>query len=250
MEEIVYSVVIPLKDEEETIAALIDEVHQAMAPLGKPWELICIDDGSSDATRSILRRLLPLRPYLRLLALDSNHGQSTAFDAGFRAARGCYVITLDGDGQNDPKEIPRLLEAAQASGEGGVDLVCGYRLQRRDSFFKRLLSRLANGVRSRVCGDGIRDTGCSLKVYRREALAKIKLFDGMHRFLPALFLAEGFSVIELVVSHRERMGGRTKYTLWNRSFNTFFDMLAVRWMGRRALRYSVCEERADGRGAG
>lgn len=238
-EAILYSVVVPLKNEEDNIAPLIIELEAVMERLQGHWELICVDDGSTDTTLARLKELQTRKPYLRLLAFDANYGQSSAFDAGFKAARGEYVITMDGDLQNDPADIPRLLVLARR----GADLVCGSRHQRRDSWLKRLTSRLANGVRGRVCGDGIRDTGCSLKVYRTSCLHCIKLYHGMHRFLPALFQIEGFSVVEVPVNHRERRRGATKYSLFNRSFNTVVDMLAVWWMRRRRLSYIIEEQR-------
>lgn len=232
-----YSVVIPLKNEEENILDLINELEPVMHALHKPWELLCIDDGSTDSTRDILIDLSRTKPYLRTLVFDGNFGQSSAFDAGFRNAKGEFIITMDGDRQNDPADIPQLLEAAQTH-----DLVCGSRVNRRDPFVKKITSFLANQVRSRVCRDGFRDTNCSLKVYRASALKKIKMYHGMHRFLPALFQIEGFKVVEVPVNHRERVKGKTKYNFLNRSFNTIADMLAVRWMRQRQLNYKIDKE--------
>lgn len=234
MAEITYSVVVPLKDEEDNVIPLVAEIEAVMSSLMTPWELLCIDDGSLDMTLSHLRALAASRPHLRIIAFERNFGQSSAFDAGFKAALGEFVITIDGDLQNDPADIPKLLAACH-----GADLVCGWRQQRRDSFFKHLTSRVANAIRSRLCHDGVHDTGCSLKVYRTDALRKIKMYQGMHRFLPALFLIEGFTVREVPVNHRERRRGKTKYNIFNRSFNTIADLLAVRWMRRRHLGYTV-----------
>ena len=144
------------------------------------------------------------------------------------------MITLDGDRQNDPNDIPKLIALSEK-----FDLVCGQRLNRRDPFLKRIISSAANFIRSRVCKDGMTDTGCSLKLYRTSCLKQIKLYDGMHRFLPALFLIEGFQVTQVPVNHRERTGGTTKYNLFNRSFNTIVDMWAVWWMRRRHLKYQL-----------
>lgn len=229
-----YSVVIPLKDEEENIGPLIEEVERAMEPLCAPWELICVDDGSQDRTVPFLEELKKKKPYLHLLEFTKNFGQSSAFDAGFKEARGEFVITLDGDGQNDPQDIPKLLKEIEQA-----DLVCGQRKRRKDSLTKRLISRLANRVRSFLLHDGIPDSGCSLKVYRREALKKIKLYHGLHRFLPALFQIEGFKIVSIPVNHRPRLKGKTKYTLLNRQLNTIFDLLAVSWMRKRQLRYEI-----------
>jgi len=230
----VYSVVIPLKNEAGNIAGLIDELEPVMTSLGQSWELICVDDGSTDETRQILKDLQMQKDYLRLILFKKNYGQSSAFDAGFKAARGEFVITLDGDGQNDPKDIHRMIPMIQ-----DCDLVCGIRTKRKDSFTKRLSSRLANFVRQRICEDDVEDTGCSLKVYRRSCLEKIKMFNGMHRFLPALFKIEGFRIQQIPVNHRERLRGKSNYNLFNRSFNTVADLWAVRWMKKRHLDYKI-----------
>ncbi|CCB85357.1 MULTISPECIES: glycosyltransferase family 2 protein [Parachlamydia] len=232
-----YSIVIPLKDEEDNIIPLIAEVESVMEKLEQPWELICVEDGSQDKTPDILKALAQEKPYLRALIFTQNFGQSSAFDAGFKAARGEFVITLDGDRQNDPSDIPRLLEAAKE-----YDLVCGIRTKRKDNWVKRITSRIANFVRSRLCQDGVQDTGCSLKVYRTTCLKQIKMFHGMHRFLPALFRMEGFRITQVPVNHRERTQGTTKYNFFNRSFNTVADMLAVRWMTQRKLNYTIEKE--------
>jgi dolichol-phosphate mannosyltransferase len=230
----IYSVVIPLKNEAGNIVDLINELEPVMDNLGHPWELICIDDGSTDGTRQILNRLISQKPYLRTIFFKKNYGQSSAFDAGFKSAKGEFVLTLDGDGQNDPKDIPRLIELLS-----DCDLVCGIRLKRKDSFIKRLTSRLANFVRSRVCEDEVQDTGCSLKVYRKNCLQQIKMYHGMHRFLPALFKMEGFRIKQIPVNHRERLKGKSNYNFFNRSFNTIADLLAVRWMKKRHLCYQI-----------
>lgn len=231
-----YSVVIPLKNEEDNIADLINEIEPVMHTLKAPWELLCIDDGSTDGTLNILTGIAQKKPFLRILAFDRNYGQSCAFDAGFKQARGEWVITLDGDRQNDPADIPKLLTAAETH-----DLVCGYRINRRDPWHKKITSRLANFVRSRFCKDQVKDTGCSLKIYRTSCLRHIKMYKGMHRFLPALFKIEGFRVAEVPVNHRERIKGQTKYNFFNRSFNTIADMLAVRWMWKRHINYRIKE---------
>ena len=232
-----YSVIIPLKNEEENIVDLIQELEPVMQGLKKAWELICIEDGSTDKTLEILTQLLSQKPYLKLIVFKKNYGQSSAFDAGFKAAKGQYVITLDGDRQNDPKDIPRLLKAIQ-----NHDLACGIRMNRKDPLSKKLISLVANKVRRFICDDGVSDTGCSLKVYRSSALKKIKMYQGMHRFLPALFKIEGLRIIEIPVNHRERVKGHTKYNFFNRSFNTSADLAAVRWMGKRQLRYQINKE--------
>jgi glycosyltransferase involved in cell wall biosynthesis len=230
----VYSVVIPLKNEADNIIPLIQELEPVMHNLGCPWELICIDDGSTDATRQILNSLVTQKSYVRPLFFKKNYGQSSAFDAGFKAAKGQFIITLDGDGQNDPKDIPQLVKLIV-----DCDLVCGIRLKRKDSLTKRLTSKLANFVRNRLCHDGIQDTGCSLKIYRRECLHHIKMYHGMHRFLPALFTIEGFRIRQTPVNHRERLKGKSNYNFFNRSLNTLFDLWAVYWMKKRQLHYQI-----------
>lgn len=229
-----YSVVIPLKNEEDNILDLVQEIEPVMSSLKQPWELICIDDGSTDKTLSLLLEMAKDKSYLRILPFKRNYGQSSAFDAGFKHARGEFVITLDGDRQNDPADIPKMVKAIE-----DCDLVCGHRVNRRDTWMKRLTSRMANAIRSRVCKDGMEDTGCSLKIYRTDCLRKIKLYQGMHRFLPALFVIEGFKIKQLPVNHRERTKGKTKYNFFNRSFNTVWDMFAVRWMRQRRLNYEI-----------
>lgn len=232
-----YSVIIPLKNEAENVQELIEELEPVMHDLKAPWELICIDDGSTDTTLAVLENLKSQKPYLRVLAFDRNYGQTSAFDAGFRKALGTFVITLDGDRQNDPQDIPKLLALSSSH-----DLVVGWRKTRKDPLSKKITSRIANFIRSRLCKDQVHDTGCSLKVYRKSCLERVKLFHGMHRFLPALFHLEGYRVTEVVVNHRDRTKGKTKYNFFNRSFNTVADMLAVRWMYSRRLKYKITKE--------
>lgn len=232
-----FSVIIPLKDEESNIQDLIDELEPVMNSLGKMWELICIDDGSKDQTLSILKELKKTKPHLKVLSFSRNFGQSSAFDAGFKAAQGQFVITLDGDRQNDPKDIPKLVALSEKA-----DLVCGLRTNRKDPWTKKVISKGANFIRSRLCEDGVSDTGCSLKLYRRSSLIQIPLYNGMHRFLPALFLIHGFTVTQVAVHHRERIKGKSKYNLLNRSFNTIFDLFAVWWMKKRHLHYECRKE--------
>lgn len=231
-----YSIVIPFKNEEENVKDLIEELEPVMHGLNQPWELICIEDGSTDQTLSILNKLAKEKPYLRLVIFTKNYGQSSAFDAGFKAAKGEFVITLDGDRQNDPADIPHLLKLIPT-----CDLVCGHRVNRRDPWSKKITSFFANRVRRGMALDQVHDTGCSLKVYRKSCLEQIKMYNGMHRFLPALFAIEGFRIRELPVNHRERVKGKTKYNFFNRSFNTIADMLAVRWMKKRQLHYKIKE---------
>lgn len=229
-----FSIIIPLKDEEGNIKALIEEIEPVMDALNESWEMICVNDGSADRTGEILNELVQTKRFLRALHFTRNFGQSAAFDAGFKTAKGEFVITLDGDRQNDPADIPKLI---QCSNE--YDLVSGIRQKRKDSPVKKITSFFANKIRSKFLKDGIADTGCSLKLYRTNCLQTIKLYQGMHRFLPALFQIEGYRVGQIPVGHRERIAGKTKYNFMNRSFNTIFDMFAVLWMRKRKLNYQI-----------
>lgn len=231
-----YSVVIPLKNEESNIIELIDELEPIMNSLGKSWELICIDDGSTDNTKALLKDLAKKKHYLKPIIFKRNYGQSSAFQAGFDAARGEIVITMDGDRQNDPADIPKLEKLMK-----NCDLACGIRQKRKDPWNKRWISKIANRVRRWFCHDGVQDTGCSLKMYKKSCLKKIKMYNGMHRFLPALFTIEGFRIAETPVNHRERVKGVSKYNIFNRSFNTIADLLAVNWMKRRHLNFQIDE---------
>ncbi len=229
------SVVVPIKNEEENIFPLAEELERALR--GRTWELIFVDDGSDDQSRAFIEQLQATKPHVRLVAFTRNFGQSSAFDAGFKAARGPIIVTLDGDLQNDPSDIPALLQIL----EDGADLVVGWRVNRKDTFSKRLTSKLSNYLRRKAGLDHVHDTGCSLKAYRKSALDSIKLFHGLHRFLPALFVMEGFIVKELPVHHRPRTKGTSKYHFFNRNLGPIIDMLGVAWMARRSLRYKLDE---------
>lgn len=236
-ETLSYSVVIPMKNEAKNIVPLIEELKGVMDTLHKPWEAIIVDDGSTDDTLSILKDLSKKHHFLRILSFSKNAGQSSAFDAGFKKAQGEYIITLDGDRQNDPNDIPTLILAIE-----DCDLVCGIRKKRHDPLSKRTISLISNYIRSRVCQDGVQDTGCSLKIYRRSCFTQIKMFHGMHRFLPALFKMEGFRIKEIPVNHRNRTQGKSNYHFFNRSLSPLLDMFAVLWMRKRRLNYSIKEE--------
>lgn len=229
------SVVAPLYNEQDNVARLQEEIAQALA--GFDYELVLVDDGSTDAT---LQRITP-GPRVRVIAFAKNAGQSAAMHAGIHAARGRLIATLDGDLQNDPADIPAMI--AKLDEGGGYDLVCGWRARRKDSAFKRLQSRVANAVRSRFVGDGVRDTGCTLKVMRQPCREALILFNGMHRFIPALIRAMGYRVTEMPVNHRPRLHGVSKYGFGNRALRATFDMIGVRWLNSRRARYEV---RSDG----
>ncbi len=230
------SVVAPAYNEVENIAALAKEVREALDGRFE-WELILVDDGSSDGTADAIRRLERSDTHFRGVFLVRNAGQSAATEAGLRAARGELIATIDADLQNDPSDLPRLVEAIE-----GYDAVVGYRAKRRDTFVRRVSSRLANWVRNRISKDSIRDTGCSLKVFRREAILSLALFDGMHRFLPTLLRYHDYTVAEIPVGHRPRTRGKSKYGIRNRALRAFLDLLAVRWMRSRILKYQVKPE--------
>ncbi len=228
------SIVIPVYDEQDSLLPLYSELDAALASLANGVEVIFVDDGSRDATLAVLRDLEAKDRRVRVIALERNCGQSAALDAGFRVVRGEWTATLDGDLQNDPADIPRLLEYLDRA-----DVVNGVRAERCDSRLRILSSRIANAVRNRVTGESVTDVGCSLRIVRTRYLRRVKLFRGMHRFLPTLLAMEGARVIEVPVSHRPRLYGRSKYGIRNRLFVGVVDLLAVRWMKRRALRYRV-----------
>lgn len=224
-----FSVVIPLYNEEDNVAILQREIGEALA--GRNYELILVDDGSSDATVSRIER----SPEVRVLEFEKNAGQSAAMIAGITAVRGGVIVLLDGDLQNDPKDIPRLLEEISK----GADLVCGYRARRKDTVVKKITSRVANFVRSRFVGDGVRDTGCTLKAMRRECATALVPFKGVHRFIPALVKNAGYRIVEIPVNHRARQYGVSKYGLGNRAIKATTDMLGVRWLQSRYIDYRV-----------
>jgi len=232
------SVVIPAFNEEPNVEACYRELVEVLELLGHPFEVVVVDDGSTDRTPEILRVLAAADPRLRLVRLRRNAGQTAALDAGFRTARGPVVVTMDADLQNDPRDIPTLLAALESA-----DAACGWRVDRRDRWTKRVASRIANGVRRRFTGDGVHDTGCTLKAFRRTALDRLKLYRGMHRFLPALLIMERFRVVEVPVRHRPRRAGTSKYGNWGRLWVGLTDLWAVRWMARRRLAYEVEEDR-------
>lgn len=228
------SVVIPIYNEEENVPVLVEETCAVLRGSGGAFELLVVDDGSDDGSAERLHALRPTNPELRCMHMARRSGQSAALLAGLREARGAWIATMDGDLQNDPRDIRRLLD-----GMGDADAAVGVRSTRRDSRLRRFSSRIANGVRNRVTGDDIEDIGCSMKVFRRECAAAVPPFDGMHRFLPTLFRIAGYTVVQLGVNHRPRSRGRSKYGVWNRVFRSFYDLVAVRWMSRRYVRLEV-----------
>ncbi|KPK65822.1 MAG: glycosyl transferase [Planctomycetes bacterium SM23_32] len=231
------SIVIPAYNEEECIADCVEEVCSVMDGLSEAYEVIVVDDGSTDGTLDQLRALKSRFPQLRVLSFEANAGETAAMDAGLKNARGEFVATMDADLQNDPADIPRMLELA-----GQWDVVCGVRAGRRDSLLRRISSRIANSTRNRLTHENIRDVGCTLRVFRAPCLKGLKLYTGMHRFLPTLLRMDGWSITEVPVNHRPRTKGRSKYGVWNRLFRALYDLFGVRWMQARWLRYRIREE--------
>jgi len=226
------SIVIPLYNEEENIQPLQQQLEAGLA--GQNYEILFVDDGSKDQTVAKVERKLNVR----VLEFEKNAGQSAAMYAGIMAARGDIIILLDGDLQNDPADIMLLV----AEIEKGADLVCGYRAKRRDTVVKRITSRVANFVRSRFIGDGVRDTGCSLKALRSECRRALLPFFGMHRFIPALIKNAGYRVVEIPVNHRHRQFGISKYGLGNRAIKATTDMFGVAWLNSRRVDYRIKPE--------
>jgi dolichol-phosphate mannosyltransferase len=238
------SVVIPVCNEEENVLPLAQEIHAALA--GKyAFEQIFVDDGSTDRTgEMVLAARGQGMPEIRLLQHVVRSGQSAAVATGVRHARGRWIATLDGDGQNDPADFPRLLEALLHPQDPKLKLVMGNRTTRRDTWLRRLSSRVANGVRGGILKDGTPDTGCGIKVFERDVFMHMPRFKNMHRFMPALFQREGFHVISLPVNHRERTRGTSKYGLHNRLWVGIVDLFGLSWLIRRASpRIDIREER-------
>lgn len=237
MESPAVSVVVPVFNEEENISILQAEIESALA--GIDHEIVFVDDGSTDRSTEEIQA----GPNVRLIRFEKNAGQSAALYAGIQAACGRVIVTLDADLQNDPADMPKLLGRIR----DGADLVCGYRLKRRDTLVKRLTSRIANAIRSRYTKDGVRDTGCTLKAMRRECAGALIPFKGMHRFIPALVKGAGFQIVEVPVNHRPRKFGQSKYGLGNRAVRATIDMLGVRWLLSRQLKYNVLDGNNEGK---
>lgn len=235
-DEILISIVIPVKNEEETLPGLAREIDAAFAGQGYSWEVVWVDDGSTDRSRELMKALP--RPH-RWIGLDRNHGQSAAFAAGFRAARGTWVGTLDGDGQNDPVDLPRQLARGI---EKGVDMVNGIRAKRQDSWFRKLSSKVGNGIRNAMTGNTVKDVGCSTRVVKRVAVLDLPFFHGMHRFLPTLVQMKGYTIDEIPVNHRPRAGGASKYGLWNRAPSAARDLFGVRWLKLRNRNFRIADQ--------
>jgi len=229
------SLVAPAYDEEPNIESLYRRVVEVFGERAG-WELILVDDGSRDRTPQLIRELALRDARVVGVFFEKNCGQTAAIEAGVRHARGRLIGTLDADLQNDPGDLVALLERL-----GEHDAVVGFRERRQDTLVRRMSSRIANGIRNKLSGDQIRDTGCSLKLFRAEALRTVPWFEGMHRFLPTLLRYRGFRVVEVAVSHHPRQAGKSKYGIRNRAWRAFKDLLAVRWMRGRMIRSRVRE---------
>ena len=230
------SIVIPVYNEVDNLRPLAEKIAAAMEPLGVSYEVLLVDDGSKDGSTERIREIAAEDARFKLVKLKRNSGQTAALDAGFKVSKGDAVVTLDADLQNDPADIPKVLELLSE-----YDMVCGIRVKRRDNILRRMTSRAGNYVKNKVAGEKIKDTGCSLKAYRGECIRGIKLYTGMHRFLPTLAAIEGYTVTQVPVGHHPRFAGKAKYGLWNRAFKVMTDLLAVRWMKMRCLKYEIEE---------
>jgi glycosyltransferase involved in cell wall biosynthesis len=244
------SIVVPAKNEAKNLPQLLGEIVRWFRPLtrprpGKPclsgFEILVVDDGSTDETPDVLARLAVDCPELRPIRLASNVGQSAATIAGFRMAEGDWVAVLDADLQNRPEDLAALWDALP-----GHDAALGWRTKRQDVWSKRVISRWANRVRNRVLGQSIRDTGCSVRIFRREMALRLPAFHGMHRFIGPLLLREGCRVVQVPVTHRPRPHGTSHYNLWNRSTRVVVDLMGVAWLMRRAIRYEAVPTPAEG----
>jgi dolichol-phosphate mannosyltransferase len=229
------TIIIPFYNEGPNVAALLNEVRGVMSELPIAYEVLAINDGSTDETKAELYSVMSTWRSLRVIDHRQNSGQAAALWSGFKQARGSVIVTMDGDGQNDPADIPRILEIL----DGGADMVAGVRAHRRDSLLRKLMSRLANAVRSLVLHDGIRDSGCALKGFRREVCGSFIPIRTLYSFMPALAKAAGYKIEQLPVKHRERTAGRSKYGLGVMLWRPIVDMLGIWWFSSRRLQLGV-----------
>jgi len=236
------SLVIPAYNEQENIPTLLTRVGAALSQIGRPFEVILIDDGSTDDTPKLLAEGMKQYPWLRVVRMRKNAGQSAAFEAGFEAARGELIATIDADLQNDPEEIPRLIPLLD---EQKVDMITGWRKERQDTSFRRWQSRQANRIRNWITQETVNDSASSLKIYRAHAIRGIKLFRGAHRYFPTLVKMRGYTVYETPVKHSHRFAGTAKYGFGNRAFVGIADLFGVRWMKKRYLKYQFDEVKRD-----
>jgi dolichol-phosphate mannosyltransferase len=231
------SLIIPVYNEEDNLERLHAEISDAMKSVSSDYEVVLTDDASKDRSWEIMKTIAARDSHWRVQRFIENCGESAASAAGMKAARGEILITLDADLQNDPKDIPKFLEALKTA-----DCVCGSRVhERADNWLRRISSRIANAVRNKLSNEEISDAGCTYRAFKKHCLTDIKFFRGAHRFLPTLFRMEGWKVVEVSITPRERFAGESKYGVWNRLFKSFTDLLAVRWMKSRQLRYRIAE---------
>ena len=232
------SVVIPVYNEEENLPHLWPELRSVLEPLKLAFEVVFVDDGSRDRSAELIRGFREIDPRVRLIRLKANAGETAATDAGFKTARGRWVVTMDADLQNDPHDIPALLSHLDR-----WDAVTGWRTNRGegDSVVRRISSRVANRVRNKISDESIQDSGCTFRAFRRECLRGLVLYRGFHRFIPTLLKMHGYRVIEVSVRNRPRRYGQSKYGVLNRVFVATADLLVVRWMKNRLLRYEIAE---------
>jgi glycosyltransferase involved in cell wall biosynthesis len=241
MTQPILSICVPVYNEEENLPLLHEAIAKVFDANGIEGEILLVDDGSKDGSWKAIEALVAKDPRVRGLKFAFNCGETAASDAGLRNARGKYVMTMDADLQNDPADIPRFLEALST----GVACVCGTRVTTRskgDNFVRVASSRIANWVRNKLSDENITDAGCTYRAFRRECVSKLKLYRGLHRFIPTLLKMEGFSVVEIPVSNNPRLHGESKYGVWNRLFKSFRDLLAIRWMKSRVLGYQIATE--------
>jgi glycosyltransferase involved in cell wall biosynthesis len=230
------SVVLPCYNEEGNLPTLIGSIRESLAPLKIDYEIVITDDCSHDKSWELLKEFAAKDPRLRIQRFENNSGQSAALWAGMKAARGKFIATNDADMQNDPRDLPKFLEALKH-----FDCVCGSRVESRakgDNFVRVASSRIANKVRNSLSGETISDSGCCFRAFKRECIADLKFFKGMHRFMPTLIKIEGFSVTEIPISTNPRFAGKTNYGVWNRLFSSCYDLRAVRWMTKRMLLFT------------
>ena len=237
MEKTAVCLILPVFNEGGNLPRLFDEIEASMGLQSRSWQALFIDDGSLDNSLALLRA--EQRPWLHYLAFGKNCGQSAAFAAGFAEANADIFVTLDADLQNDPSDIPAMLDLYEA----GYDMVIGWRAARQDTAVKLYASKFANAVRNALSRETVKDTGCSLKVLRADMARKIPMFTGMHRFLPTLMKLQGAKVAELKVNHRQRYRGTSKYGIWDRALSGLYDLLAVRWMQARYIDYTIKERK-------
>lgn len=236
------SVVVPVRNEAENIIPLIEEIEAALDGVAE-FEVIYVDDGSDDATAERLRDAAARFPRLRVLHHDTACGQSRAVISGVKVARAPFIATMDGDGQNDPASIPDMWRRITAGGVPDADLVvCGYRRNRKDTGIRRIASRIANGIRARLLHDDTPDSGCGLKLFSRERFLDLPRFDHMHRFLPALFIQRGCTVVSVEVNHRARERGISKYGILDRAWVGLWDLIGVMWLMRRTRHPAITED--------